>query len=172
MIGVHIIASERGIFMRNAVIITALVLTVCVSACSGPKQQEFTREDAEAIRKSTATLAAAFNEKAVDAIVGLYDDNSVFMPPNAPMLRGREPLKSFYSELFTRGASDFKMDVETVAGHGPLGYESGTYSMSLKNGGRDRGKYLRVLRKMNDTWRVEYTIWSSDLPRPAGAAAD
>lgn len=158
--------------MRNAVTIAALVLTVCVSACSGPKPQEFTREDAEAIRKNTAALAAAFNEKAVSTIVEMYDDNSVFMPPNAPMLRGREPLKSFYGELFSRGAADFRMDVETIAGHGPLGYESGTYSLSLKDGGRDRGKYLRVLRKMNDTWRVEYTIWSSDLPPAAAPTAD
>lgn len=174
MIGIHVrlVSNEDKFFMRTPFSIAALALTIGVSACSGPRQQEFTRDDAEAIRKSTATLAAAVNEKNVNGIVELYDENSVFMPPNAPMLRGREPLKSFYSELIARGTADFKMEVETVAGHGPLGYESGTYSMSLKGGARDRGKYLRVLRKTNDAWRVEYTIWSSDLPKPTGAIAD
>ena len=33
--------------------------------------------------------------------------------------------------------------------------------------GRDRGKYLFVLRNMAGDWRLEYTSWSSDLPRPA-----
>jgi ketosteroid isomerase-like protein len=171
-IHVRLISNEEESSMRNPLSIAALALTIAASACSGPRQQEFTRDDAEAIRKSTATLAAAVNEKNVDGIVALYDENSVFMPPNAPMLRGREPLKSFYGELIARGAVDFKLDVDTVAGHGPLGYESGTYSMSLKSGARDRGKYLRVLRKTNDAWRVEYTIWSSDLPKPTGAVAD
>jgi ketosteroid isomerase-like protein len=158
--------------MRNLVTIAALALTIGASACSGPTPQEFTRADGEAIRSSTASLTSAFNDKQVEKIVALYDDNSVFMPPNAPVLRGREPLKSFYDGLIAKGGADLKMDVESVAGHGPLAYESGTYTISYQAGGRDRGKYLRVLRKMNDTWRVEYTIWSSDLPKPAGVAAD
>ncbi|CAN5817071.1 hypothetical protein BH18ACI5_BH18ACI5_02510 [soil metagenome] len=156
--------------MRNAVTVAALLLTICVSACSGPKQQEFTREDSEAIRANATSFTAAFNQKQIDKIVEMYADNSVFMPPNAPMLRGREPLKSFYSELIGRGG-ELKMEADTVAGHGPLAYEAGTYSLSYGTGARDRGKYLRVLRKMGDTWRTEYTIWSSDLP-PTPRSAD
>jgi ketosteroid isomerase-like protein len=157
--------------MRKAVTIAALVLTICVSACSGPKQQEFTREDGEAIRTNATNFTAAFNQKQIDKLVEMYADNSVFMPPNAPMLRGREPLKSFYSELVGRGG-ELQMEVDTVAGHGPLAYEAGTYTLSYPGGGRDRGKYLRVLRKGGETWRTEYTIWSSDLPKPAGGPAD
>jgi len=158
--------------MRNLVTIAALAFTIGVSACSGPQQQEFTRADGEAIRSNTASLTSAFNQKEVERIVALYDDNSVFMPPNAPVLRGRDPLKSFYGGLVAKGAADLRMEVESVAGHGPLGYESGTYTIAYQGGGRDRGKYLRVLRKMNETWRAEYTIWSSDLPKPAGIAAN
>src|SRR5215203_4626524 len=99
--GFHLIDSrslhQRGtLFMRNLVTIAALAFTIGVSACSGPQQQEFTRADGEAIRSNTASLTSAFNQKEVEKIVALYDDNSVFMPPNAPVLRGRDPLKSFY----------------------------------------------------------------------------
>jgi ketosteroid isomerase-like protein len=149
--------------MRNAVTLAALALTMWVSACSGPKPQEFTRADGEAIRTNAANFTAAFNQKQIDKIVEMYADNSVFMPPNAPMLRGREPLKSFYADLIGRGG-ELQMEVETVAGHGPLAYEAGTYALSYSGGARDRGKYLRVLRKMGDSWKTEYTIWSSDLP--------
>lgn len=155
--------------MRNAATIAALLLTTWVSACSGPKQQEFTREDGEAIRANARNFTAAFNQKEIDKLVDMYADNSVFMPPNAPMLRGREPLKSFYGDLTGRGA-ELQMEADTVAGHGPLAYEAGTYTLSYSGGGRDRGKYLRVLRKTADTWRTGSTIWSSDLPpspRPA-----
>jgi len=158
--------------MRHVVTIAALTLTLAVSACAtGAKQQEFSRTDIDAIRQQAAALSTAFNEKKLDELVALYADNSVFMPPNAPLLRGREPLKSFYSEMIGKGATELKLEPDEVAGHGPIAYEWGTYSLSFTNGRRDRGKYLLVLRNMAGTWRTEKTMWSSDLP-PAPPSAD
>lgn len=151
------------------VAIAALVLTLGVSACAGPKQQEFTRADAEAIKKSTADFTVAFNNKEVDKVVAFYVDNSVLMPPNKPLLRGRDALKSYYGSEVSRGGQ-LTMDTEEVEGHGPLAYVSGTYTITYEGGTRDRGKYLRVLRLMNGTWRLEKTIWSSDLPVQSASA--
>jgi ketosteroid isomerase-like protein len=151
--------------MRYAVTIAALALTVAVSACAtGANQQEFTRADADAIRQTAADLSAAFNARQVDKIVTFYADNSVFMPPNAPLMRGREPLQSFYTGMIERGASNLELNPEEVNGHGPLAYESGTYSVSYAKGVRDRGKYVRILRNTAGYWRTEKTIWSSDFP--------
>jgi ketosteroid isomerase-like protein len=157
--------------MRYAVTVAALALTVAVSACAtGASQQEFTRADADAIRQNAADLTAAFNAKEVDKLVTLYADNSVFMPPNAPLIRGREPLQSFYSSMIERGASNLELKPEEVNGHGPLAYESGTYSVTYEKGGRDRGKYVRILRNTAGKWRTEKTIWSSDFaPVPPSA---
>jgi ketosteroid isomerase-like protein len=141
-----------------------LAVTLGLAACGGPKTEAFTRADADAIRKVDADFVVAFNAKEIDKILSMYTDNSVFMPPNAPMLRGIQPLKSFFADLFTRSASDLKMEPVDLAGHGPIAYQSGTYSLTTA-GTRDRGKFLFVMRKMGDTWRFEYTIWSSDLPR-------
>ena len=157
--------------MRNATTIAMLVLTIAASACSGPQPEEFTRADGDAIRANAATLTSSFNAKQIDKIVALYADNSTFMPPNAPILRGREPLRSFFGDLTSRPGATLAMTVETVAGHGPLAYESGTYSLEYEGGKRDRGKYLRVHRKANDSWRTEYTMWSSDLPQPPAPPA-
>ena len=155
--------------MRYAVTIAALVLTLGVGACAGPKTQEFTRADAEAIKKGTVEFTVAFNQKELDKVVEFYVDNSVLMPPNKPLLRGREALKVYYGAEVSRGA-ELTMESEEVQGHGPLAYEAGTYSINYANGGRDRGKYLRVFRLMNGAWRTEKTIWSSDLPvQPASA---
>lgn len=150
--------------MRTAITAVALALTLGVSACAGPKQEEFGAADAAAIRKLDAEYVAAFNAKDIDKILTMYTENSVFMPPNAPTLRGTEPLKSFYKDLFAR-ATDLKMEAADVAGHGPLAYQSGAYSLAGTN--RDRGKFLFVMRKMGENWRFEYMIWSSDLPKPA-----
>ena len=157
--------------MRYAVTIAALVLTLGVGACAGPKDQEFTRTDAEAIKKGTAEFIAAFNQKELDKVVEFYVDNSVLMPPNKPLLRGRDALKAYYGAEIARGG-ELRMESEEVQGHGPLAYESGTYAISYTSGARDRGKYLRVFRLMNGSWRTEKTMWSSDLPQQGAPAAD
>ena len=81
--------------MRTVITMAVLALSVGVSACSGPKEQAFGTPDAQAIRQATTTLETAFNAKDVDKILSLYTDNSVFMPPNKPLLRGRDRSRAF-----------------------------------------------------------------------------
>jgi ketosteroid isomerase-like protein len=149
--------------MRTVITLAVLALSVGVSACSGPKEQVFSTADAQAIRQATAALETTFNAKDVDKILSLYTDNSVFMPPNKPLLRGRAALKGFYEGLLNGGSTDLKLTPDDVAGHGPLAYESGSYSM-MNGPTHDRGKFLFVFRNMGGNWKIEYTSWSSDLP--------
>jgi ketosteroid isomerase-like protein len=147
--------------IRGAVVLTLIAAGACSSA---GEADQFTTQDADTIRQRSGQLATAFNAKQMDRILELYADNSVFMPPNAPALRGREPLREFYQDLIGR-ATNLHLETEDLAGHGPLAYETGEYSLVYEDGKvRDRGKYVFVWRKTNDTWRTEKTIWSSDLP--------
>ena len=147
-------------------------LLLATAACSGANPaDQFTQKDQAAIRERNEAFVKAFNAKDVTQILGLYAENSTFMPPNQPLIRGKDALKTFYDDLLKSGATDLKLDVTEVSGHGPLAYQSGTYEMNVKPASgaasHDRGKYLFVLRRMGDTWRLEYTVWNSDLP-PGG----
>jgi ketosteroid isomerase-like protein len=149
-----------------AALMMALALT---AACSGPAPEEFTTKDAGTIRQQHEAFVTAFNGKELPAILALYAENSVFMPPNEPIIRGKDALKHFYDRLLnTAGATNLKLDIAEISGHGPIAYQSGTYEMELKPAagpaGRDRGKYLFVLRKLQIGWKYEYTMWNSDLP--------
>ena len=142
------------------------------AACSGAKPgEDFTMKDQASIRERSDAFVKAFNAKDVDQVLGIYAENSVFMPPNEPVIRGRDALRTFYADLLKSGATGLRLNVGEVSGHGPLAYQSGTYEMDVKRasgaGTHDRGKYLFVLRKMGDTWRYEYTMWNSDLPAAA-----
>ncbi len=150
--------------MRTVLAVGMVALCVGAGACAGgAKEKEFGAADGQAIRQVSSELETDFNAKDLDKILSLYADNSVFMPPNKPLLRGRDPLKSFYNGLLSGGSHDLKLTVEDVAGDGQLAYESGMYEMM--NGDRhDRGKFLFVLRNVAGTWRIQYTSWSSDLP--------
>jgi len=156
--------------MRKSVLFLSGVVCLA-SACSGAKPgEEFGMRDQAAIRERSASFAKAFNARQVGPLLEVYSENSVFMPPNQPVLRGKDPLKSFFDDLLKSGATNLKLDVSEVSGHGPLAYQSGTYEMDVKAAsGRidhDRGKYLFVARKLNNTWRYEYMVWNSDLPPP------
>jgi ketosteroid isomerase-like protein len=148
------------------VLTTALIaLAVCAGtvACGGKTEAEFGTADQQAIRQASTALESSFNAKDVDKILALYTDNAVFMPPNKPLLRGRPALKQFYDGLMSSGSKDLKITPGDVAGHGPLAYESGSYTM-MNGNVPDRGKYLFILRSMGGNWKIEYTSWSSDLP--------
>ena len=159
--------------MRKSVLF--LVSLVClVSACaSSNPAEEFGMKDQAAIREKNAEFVKAFNAKDMNQILAAYTENSVFMPPNQPILRGKDALKSFYEDMLKAGGTNLKLDAGEISGHGPLAYQSGTYELDMKPAGgaetHDRGKYLFILRKMANNWRYEYTVWNSDLP-PAGGA--
>ena len=153
----------------------SLLAVTCLAAagCGGAQAgEEFGMKDQQQIRERTDAFVKAFNEKNVADILTIYAENSTFMPPNQPIIRGKDALKSFYDDLLKSGASNLKLNVGEVSGHGPLAYQSGTYEMDVKPASgamtHDRGKYIFVLRRMADTWRYEYTVWNSDLPVPSG----
>jgi ketosteroid isomerase-like protein len=145
------------------------VVSLAAAGCGTAKPgDEFGMKDQAQIRERADAFVKAFNEKNVNDVLTLYAENSTFMPPNQPIIRGKDALKTFYDDLLKSGAANLKLNVTEVSGHGPLAYQSGTYEMDVKSPAgapsRDRGKYLFVLRRMADTWRYEYTMWNSDLP--------
>ena len=161
--------------MRAAATSAVLALALAAGACAGPKQQEFTLADREAIQKAHADFVEAFNAKDLDRIIPLYSAESLFMPPNSPSMRGPDAVRSFYTSLIADGVASLDMESEEINGHGPMALQSGSYVVQYRSNGkasRDRGKFLRVLRNQGGAWRIEKTIWSSDLPQPMIVSAN
>ena len=78
--------------MKRVLTATLVAMSVCLSAsaCGGKQEAEFGIPDQQAIRSVTSALETSFNAKDVDKLLTLYTENSVFMPPNKPLLRGRD----------------------------------------------------------------------------------
>ncbi len=155
--------------MRRWMLIAAIVPVLAFQAgCGGSTEPQFGVAEAKVIRQRTADFASTFNAKEVDKLIGFYASEVVFMPPNAPTLRGKDAVGNFFKDMFSHGATELKLDSTDVGGHGPLAYESGIYSLNRRPATRpytrDRGKYMFIWRNTNAQWMMEYTIWSSDLP--------
>ena len=152
----------------------AWLLPVAVAtACSGPTEPQFVPADAAQIRQRTQEYEAAFNAKDAAKVATFYPGEAVFMPPNAPTIRGREDIQKFYVDLIAQGGTDLEMDTKDVRGHGPLAYEAGGYALHRKpaNGPalRDRGKYLLIWRHVNGV--VDHRVHHVEQ-RPAGDRPD
>jgi ketosteroid isomerase-like protein len=144
---------------RPSAAFVVFAIGLLASACGSSRQNEFTTQEAGAIREKNEAFVAAFNNKQIPQIIDMYAENATFMPPNRPVLN-------------QMGGTNLKLEVSEVVGHGPLAYQAGSYEIEYKPAtgtaprDRDRGKYLFVLRNLNGPWRYEYTVWNSDLLPP------
>jgi ketosteroid isomerase-like protein len=148
-------------------------MTVAAAGCSSSSAapgDEFTSADVAAIKQLTQQFSEAVSKESLEQVLTHYPENVVFMPPNSGTIRGKDWVKGYWDSRFKDGAVSLRLESRDVAGHGPIAYENGSYTMIVRSDDgqetRDRGKYLFVLRKGNRQWRYEYAIWNSDLPKP------
>ena len=154
--------------MRKTMLAAALAFA---AACTQQGEPQFGQQDAARIRQRTQEYAQAFNAKDTAKLLTFYSGETVLMPPNAPTIRGRDAVGDFYKGMYSEGAEELVVESKDVGGQGTLAYESGTFSLRRRPASgpetRDRGKYMFIWRfyRAQNTWLMDYTIWSSDLPQ-------
>jgi uncharacterized protein (TIGR02246 family) len=141
------------------------------AACSGNNGPRFEKTDTDNINRLIEEMRTAFNAKDAAKAATLYSTTGVVMPPNKPIMRGRQFVEQYYKDRFQEGAGDLELSAADVSGQGTLAYASGDYRLNVspaegKPGKRDRGKFLWVFRENNNQWLIEYVIFSSDFDTP------
>lgn len=101
-----------------------------------------------------------------EGMLELYADDAVVMPPNHPVVRGKDELLSFMRSFPKVTRAEFRVD--EVDGYGDVAYVVGRYSMTLEPDGApgpvdDEGKYIEIRRRQPDgSWRLARDIFNSD----------
>ena len=151
-------------------LIAAVIVAIMTAACSGNSGPRFDKTDVDNINRLIQDLKTAFNEKDSAKAAALYSTTGVVMPPNKPIMRGRQFVDQYYKDRFAEGATDLEITAGDVSGSGGLAYASGDYRLNLVSEGkparRDRGKFLWIFRENNNQWMIEYVIFSSDFVTP------
>jgi ketosteroid isomerase-like protein len=130
---------------------------------------------AQTIRAQTEGWIKSYNAGNVDAIVPLYAEDAVVMPPGVPAMRGRAAIKEGLAKDIAgaqgAGVAIVLGDGDSFGSSGNSAWHSGSYTVKNKAGAVvDSGNYLEVLRKAGGKWVIVRDIWNSDRP-PAPAAA-
>jgi uncharacterized protein (TIGR02246 family) len=147
--------------------LAVLVLSgFALSACQqGPTP--LTDADRNAIRTVVANFDKAVLAGDWPAVVSVYAEDGILLPPNAPAVQGRAAMQNFFSALPKITA--FSQSVVEIGGEGNLAYPRGTYEMTMMPPGakaplKDTGKVIAIWRKQpNGSWLVTRVMWNSDL---------
>lgn len=126
-----------------------------------------TDADRQTLRDIHTTWTDRLLDEDYEGMLELYTDDTIFMPPNQPMIEGKDGLLSFMRAFPPVSSADFTLD--EIDGYGDLAYACGSYSMTLEPEGapgpvEDRGKFIEIHRRQEDgRWLLARDIFNSDL---------
>src|SRR5947209_67979 len=128
--------------------------------------------DLQAIDRVREAHVDALNHGDVDAWAGVFSEDVVQMPPNAPANVGRAAIRAWSHAFMDPFRAEFALQVDEVQRVGDWAFERGAYRIRVtpKAGGegfQDAGKYITIYQKQaNGTWLMARDIWNSDNPPP------
>ena len=160
--------------MRLLQLVLATVAAVVVVGCTSAPARTFGKPETDRINQLIGDFITAYNAKDAVRVSRLFTDGGAVMPPNASTVRGTENVREHYVKRFSQGASGLSLQANTIAGSGALAFASGDYRLTMAPPGGperpDRGKFIFILRELNDKWLLDQLMFSSDFA-PEGAAA-
>jgi uncharacterized protein (TIGR02246 family) len=120
-----------------------------------------------AIRAEVARWVELIKSRDGDGIAELYAADAVAMPPNQPIVSGRDAIREFWRATLQipELSLTFAPQRIDVSHSGELAIDRGTYRLTGKPNGHeldDRGKFIEVWRKIGDDWKVAANIYNSD----------
>ena len=151
--------------------LAAVVILSCL-AMVGCNESRTTRSASiEELGQMNRDFAKALIAKDAAAAAMLYDENASLLPPNEPIVTGRDKIQEYWQGLIDAGLVDVSVRTIDAESDGDLGYEIGTFELKLagENGETitDGGKYTEILKRdATGKWISIYGMWSSNEPAP------
>ena len=126
------------------------------------------------LTRVSAAFAAAMRAGDAKAVAAVFAEDGTDMPPGAGALRGRTAIEAYYRGLFATcrfAVFDLLESDGRIAGD--LAYLAGVSRVGVVGPGTAEatGKFLVILKRSSDAWRVLYAIHNDDVPAPRAAAA-
>jgi uncharacterized protein (TIGR02246 family) len=146
-----------------------VVATVlCLNALAPMAQAASKNADEDGIRAQTIAWEKAYNSADAKAVAAQYAEDALLMPPGSPGVRGRAAILTFFTKDVADSKSagvTFVINYPTEVGvSGNMGWESGTYKVTMKGAVIETGKFLSVSRKKDGKWLYIRDTWNADAP--------
>jgi predicted ester cyclase/ketosteroid isomerase-like protein len=136
---------------------------------SQPAAAQLTAQDATDLQAVEAAAFASLTSGDAATFAGLFREDVIFQPPNAPTIRSRAAL-----EAWARGFAVQSLSWPNAQWHGDgdLAYVTTDYVLQIDELRADRGKQIGVYQRGEDgAWQISAVSFNSDLPAPGQADA-
>jgi ketosteroid isomerase-like protein len=124
--------------------------------------------DEAAIRAQSASWEKAYNGGDAKAVAALYAEDALLLPPGASSVRGRAAILDYFTKDVAgskAAGAVFALNPKTDVGvSGDMGWESGTYKVTVKGAVVETGKFLSVSLKKGGKWLYLRDTWNADAP--------
>lgn len=161
-------------FFLNFFVLTMLGLVITFNSCKQAEKAETVEEAAPVLDLSVVKAeiqafenewAKLLNEKNLDALMAMYADDAVSMPPNAPMLVGKEAIRATQEADMSEmeAGQMFSFETMDVYGGGDTFTEIGKSAIKDASGAvKSTGKYIVVFKKIDGKYMVVREMYGSD----------
>jgi len=153
---------------RNMSWLAAGIVAVAVSMAGLAHAASSASADEAAIRAQTASWVKAYNGGDAKAVAAQYAEDALLLPPGASGASGRAAILAFFTSNIAESKAAgavFVIDPKTDVGvSGNMGWESGTYKVTVKGAVVETGKFLSVSRKKDGKWLYIRDTWNADAP--------
>src|SRR6266542_3517446 len=109
--------------MKRLAVLGTLLLAACASMPSN--------DAGEAIRSMSRDFGTAAGSGNVDAMMSIYADDAVLMPPNLPAFRGRNAIRQFWSGFLGAGKIEATLTPDNIMQSCDMATEVGHYALSI-----------------------------------------
>lgn len=158
-------------FFTSLVVLTlSFALVSCAQLVTDRRTAELRVR--QAIEKANAKFVEAFSRGDAAAIAALYIEDAKLLPPNNPMVSGRQSIEEFWKGFIEMSVwREVILETVEVDYNGDLASEVGTYTLAFQPEGsqviRDTGKYVVVWNRQTDgSWKLAVDTWNSNSPLP------
>jgi uncharacterized protein (TIGR02246 family) len=120
------------------------------------------------IEANNRRFIEVFNKGDGAAVAAMYATDARLLPPNSPMIEGRQNIQTFWQGFISMGVKIVKLDVDQVEASGNLAIEVGHYSLTIPAAGggtiTDEGKYVVVWKRQGRNWKLAVDIFNTNMP--------
>jgi ketosteroid isomerase-like protein len=126
-----------------------------------------TTEELATLRGLVDDWVRACLEAKWDELASMLTDDVVFLPPNEPIVKGKNAVRSWFDRFPAIKA--FAATLENAEGLGDLASARGTFTLDIEpSPGQPlhlTGKWVSLYRKQpNGNWLCALDIWNTDHP--------
>ncbi|WP_166965547.1 YybH family protein [Yeosuana marina] len=163
----------RAIQTIKKSVLILLVLS-SISSCNQKEKETITTEapkpaTVEELGQMNRDFAKALVAKDATAAANLYTEDASLLPPNEPIVKGRENIKNYWQGAIDAGLISASVKTIDASSDGDLGYEIGTFKLQFLSPAGDTitdiGKYTELLKRNKEgKWISIYGMWSGNDP--------